>query len=253
MKIDILTLFPEVFDFLYNYRIVGRSITNGIININTTNIRDYSNNKHKKVDDYPFGGGKGMVMKPEPLAKAIKAHKSEKSKVIYMSPQGQILTQRKAKILSHESHIILLAGHYEGIDNRIIENYIDEEISIGDYVLTGGEIPVMVLIESIIRLIPGVLASDESFEIESHYNGLLEYPQYTRPRIFEKKKVPEILLSGDHAKIENWRKLKSFRATLEKRPDLINKSTSLETELELLDYLIKRISKESWIEIFYML
>ena len=139
----------------------------------------------------------------------------------------------------------MLAGHYEGIDNRIIENYIDEEISIGDYVLTGGEIPVMVLIESIIRLIPGVLASDESFEIESHYNGLLEYPQYTRPRIFEKKKVPDILLSGDHAKIENWRKLKSFRATLEKRPDLINKSTNLETELELLDYLIKRISKES--------
>ncbi|MDY0234450.1 MAG: tRNA (guanosine(37)-N1)-methyltransferase TrmD [Gudongella sp.] len=245
MKIDILTLFPEVFDFLYNYSIVGRAITNGIININTTNIRDYSNNKHNKVDDYPFGGGKGMVIKPEPLAAAIKAQRTASSKIIYMSPQGQLLTQNKAKELSQESHIILLAGHYEGIDNRIIENYVDEEISIGDYVLTGGEIPVMVLIESIIRLIPGVLSSNESFEVESHYNGLLEYPQYTRPRIFEKKKVPEILLSGDHAKIEQWRKLKSLKTTLEKRPDLISKYTNLNNELELLDYLIERISKES--------
>lgn len=245
MKIDILTLFPEVFDFLYNYSIVGRAIGNGIIDINTTNIRDYSNNKHKKVDDYPFGGGKGMVMKPEPLADAIKAHRSSKSKVIYMSPQGQVLTQQKAKDLSGESHIILLAGHYEGIDNRIIENYVDEEISIGDYVLTGGEIPVMVLIESIIRLIPGVLTSNESFEVESHYDGLLEYPQYTRPRIFEKNKVPDILLCGDHSRIENWRKLQSFRTTLDKRPDLINKSTNLNNELDLLDNLIKRISKES--------
>jgi tRNA (guanine37-N1)-methyltransferase len=245
MKIDILTLFPEVFDFLYTYSIVGRAITNGIINIDITNIRDYSNNKHKKVDDYPFGGGKGMVMKPEPIAEAIKACKSEKTKVIYMSPQGAVLTQEKAKELSEESHILLLAGHYEGIDNRVIENYVDEEISIGDYVLTGGEIPIMVLIESIIRLIPGVLSSNESFEVESHYNGLLEYPQYTRPRVFEKSKVPEVLLSGDHANIEKWRKLKSFRTTLEKRPDLINKSTNLKKELELIDALIKQISKES--------
>lgn len=253
MKIDILTLFPEVFDFLYNYSIVGRAITNGIISIDTTNIRDFSNNKHKKVDDYPFGGGKGMVMKPEPLARAIKSTRSEKSKVIYLSPQGGVLTQEKAKLLSEEPHIVLLAGHYEGIDNRIIDNYVDEEISIGDYVLTGGEIPIMVLIESVIRLLPGVLASEESFEVESHYNGLLEYPQYTRPRIFEKNKVPEILLSGDHLKIEKWRKLKSFITTLEKRPDLINKSINLNNELELLDSLIRGISKESWIGLFYML
>ena len=253
MKIDILTLFPEVFDFLYSYSIVGRAISNKIINIKTSNIRDYSNNKHKKVDDYPFGGGKGMVMKPEPIAEAIKAHKNSDSKVIYLSPQGGLLTQEKAKTLSKETHIILLAGHYEGIDNRIIENYVDEEISIGDYVLTGGEIPVMVLIESVIRLIPGVLSSNESFEVESHYNGLLEYPQYTRPRVFENKSVPDILLSGDHSKIENWRKLKSFRTTLDKRPDLINSNTDLSNELEILDFLIKRIAKESWIEIFNML
>lgn len=245
MKIDILTLFPEVFDFLYSYSIVGRALTSEIISLNTTNIRDFSTNKHKKVDDYPFGGGKGMVMKPEPIAQAIKSIKSEKSKVIYMSPQGSLLTQDKAKALSKEEHLILLAGHYEGIDNRIIENYVTEEVSIGDYVLTGGEIPIMVLIETVIRLIPGVLSSNESFEVESHYNGLLEYPQYTRPRVFENKRVPDVLLSGDHLKIDRWRKLKSFKTTLEKRPDLIKPGRDLTSELEILDFLIKRISKES--------
>ncbi len=220
MKIDILTLFPEFFESLKHYSIIGRAIGENRISINTTNIRGFSKNKHKKVDDYPFGGGPGMVMKPEPIFDAINHVKNSNSKVIYLSPQGKVLNQDLANSLASEKHLILLCGHYEGIDNRIIDNFIDEEISIGDYVLTGGEIPAMVLIDCITRLIPGVLTSENSFVDESHYDGLLEHPQYTRPREFMGLEVPPILLSGDHEKIYQWRREQATKATKKKRPDL---------------------------------
>lgn len=243
MKIDILTLFPEVFGFLENYSIVGRAIEQGSISINPINIRDFSTDKHKRVDDYPFGGGKGMVMKPEPVYEAINSCRRDDSTVVYLSPQGKVLTQDMANELAKKSHIILVAGHYEGLDNRIIENFIDEEISIGDYVLTGGELPAMVLIDTISRLLPNVLKSEESYEIESHYNGLLEYPQYTRPRVFKGLKVPDVLLSGDHDKILKWRQLYSLKVTLEKRPDLLANKKNMDDEFDLLDFLIKKIGK----------
>jgi len=222
MIIDILTLFPEFFDNLYNYSIIGRAIDNNRVNIKSTNIRDFSKDKHKKVDDYPFGGGPGMVMMPGPIYDAINHVKTKDSKIIYLSPQGKPLNQNIANSLAKEKHLVLLCGHYEGIDNRIIENYIDMEISIGDYVLTGGEIPALVLIDCITRLLPNVLSSEESFMDESHYGGLLEYPQYTRPREFNGHSVPDVLLSGNHKEIANWREKESIRVTFEKRPDLIN-------------------------------
>ena len=222
MIIDILTLFPEFFDNLYNYSIIGRAIDNNRVEINCTNIRDFSKDKHKKVDDYPFGGGPGMVMMPGPIYDSINHVRTEDSKVIYLSPQGKALNQDIVNSLSKEKHLILLCGHYEGIDNRIIDNYVDMEISIGDYVLTGGEIPALVLIDCITRILPDVLSREESFMDESHYNGLLEYPQYTRPREFNGYTVPEILLSGDHEKIADWKRKQSVRVTLEKRPDLMN-------------------------------
>lgn len=222
MIIDVLTLFPEFFYDLANWSIIGRAVENNIIEINSTNIRDFSKNKHKKVDDYPFGGGPGMVMTPDPIYEAINSVRTLDSKVVYLSPQGKRLNQKILNDLSNESHLVLLCGHYEGIDNRIIENYVDEEISIGDYVLTGGEIPAMVLIDGITRLLPGALSTDESFLDESHYNGILEHPQYTRPRVFNNFAVPDILLSGDHKRIDDWRIYQALKATLLKRPDLLN-------------------------------
>lgn len=223
MKIDILTLFPEFFSSLINWSIIGRAYEENKVAINSINIRDFSQNKHKKVDDYPFGGGSGMVMKPEPIFDAINSVKNENSRIIYLSPQGRKFNQELANELSKEEHLVLLCGHYEGIDNRIIDHYVDEEISIGDFVLTGGEIPAMIIIDAVVRLLPGVLRSDESFIEESHYNGLLEYPQYTRPREFNGYFVPDILLSGNHQKIEAWRKEEALKATLLKRPDLLEK------------------------------
>ncbi len=220
MIIDVLTLFPEFFEGIINWSIIGRSVENNIVEINTINIRDFSTNKHKKVDDYPYGGGPGMVMSAEPIYEAISSVRKEGSKVIYLSPQGKKLNQEILNDLAKESHLVLLCGHYEGIDNRIIENYIDEEISIGDYVLTGGELPAMVLIDGVTRLLPGTLSSEESYEDESHYNGILEYPQYTRPRVFNNIPVPDILLSGHHKKIMEWRNYKALKTTLVKRPDL---------------------------------
>ena len=245
MKIDVLTLFPEIFNFLREYSIVGRAINNGSIDLQAINIRDYSKDKHRKVDDYPYGGGKGMVMKPEPIYSAIESCRTESSKVIYLSPQGKILNQSMANSLASQKHLILLAGHYEGIDNRVVENYIDEEISIGDYVLTGGELPAMVLIDTISRLLPDVLSSTESYEIESHYEGLLEYPQYTRPRVFKGKSVPDVLLSGNHSKINLWRQVSALRTTLNKRPDMLDKSAKPENQLSLMDTILKLIGKDS--------
>lgn len=221
MKFDVLTLFPEMFEPL-KLSVIGKALEKKIIDINLINIRDFSEDKHKKVDDTPYGGGAGMVMKPDVVYKAYKSIKDEKSKVIYMSPQGKTLNQKMVEKLSKESHLIMLCGHYEGIDQRVLDKIVDEEISIGDYVLTGGEIPAMVLIDSVSRYIEGVLKED-SIQEESFSNGLLEYPQYTRPEVFEGKKVPEILLSGHHENIERWRKEKSIEITKKKRPDLLKK------------------------------
>ena len=219
MKFDILTLYPEMFDIL-KQSIIGKAIEKELIEINLINIRDFSKNKHKKVDDTPYGGGVGMIMKPDVVYDSYKSIKSENAKVIYMSPQGKVLNQKKVEQLSKENHLIILCGHYEGIDQRVLDKIVDEEISIGDYVLTGGEIPAMVLIDSVSRYVEGVL-NEESIKEESFSEGLLEYPQYTRPEIFEGEKVPEVLLSGHHKNIEKWRKEKSLEITKNKRPELL--------------------------------
>ena len=221
MKFDVLTLFPEMFETL-KQSIIGKATEKELIDINLINIRDFSKDKHKKVDDTPYGGGAGMVIRPDVVYDAYKSIKNTDGKVIYMSPQGQVLNQKKVESLSKENHLIILCGHYEGIDKRVLDKIVDEEISIGDYVLTGGEIPAMVLIDSVSRYVEGVLNPDSISE-ESFSNGLLEYPQYTRPEIFEGEAVPEILLSGHHENIEKWRKEKSLEITKEKRPDLIKK------------------------------
>ncbi len=222
MKFDVLTLFPEMFEPL-NSSIIGRAREKNLIEINLINIRDFSKDKHKKVDDTPYGGGAGMVMMPDVVYDAYKSVEDKNAKVIYMSPQGKKLTQKKVEELANQEHLIILCGHYEGIDQRVIDKIVDEEISIGDYVLTGGELPAMVLIDAVSRYNSGVIA-EESREEESFANGLLEYPQYTRPEVFEGEKVPEVLLSGHHANIEKWRREKALEITKLKRPDLLNKN-----------------------------
>ncbi len=219
MRFDVLTLFPEMFEAI-KQSIIGKAIEKNIIDINLVNIRDFSNNKHNKVDDTPYGGGAGMVIKPDVVYNAYNSVKSEEAKVIYLSPQGNVLNQNKVKELAKEKHLILLCGHYEGIDQRVIDKIVDEEISIGDYVLTGGELPSMVLIDSISRYVEGVLNKESVME-ESFSENLLEYPQYTRPEIFLGKKVPEVLLSGHHENIRKWRKKQSLEITKIKRPDLL--------------------------------
>ena len=222
MKFDVLTLFPEMFEPL-NSSIIGRAREKNLIEINLINIRDFSKDKHKKVDDTPYGGGAGMVMMPDVVYDAYKSVEDKNAKVIYMSPQGKKLTQKKVEELAKQEHLIILCGHYEGIDQRVIDKIVDEEISIGDYVLTGGELPSMVLIDAVSRYNSGVIA-EESREEESFANGLLEYPQYTRPEVFEGERVPEVLLSGHHANIEKWRREKALEITAKKRPDLLNKN-----------------------------
>jgi len=219
LKFSVLTLFPEMFDCM-KHSIIGRAIEKDLIQIETINIRDFSKNKHKKVDDTPYGGGAGMVIRPDVVYDAYKSIKDDKAKVIYLSPQGKVLDQKKVVDLSKSEHIILLCGHYEGIDQRVIEEIVDEEISIGDYVLTGGEIPAMVLMDSVSRYIEGVVNS-ESVEEESFSNGLLEYPQYTRPEEFLGRKVPEVLISGHHERIKKWRDEQSIQITKQKRPDIL--------------------------------
>ena len=221
MQFDVLTLFPEMFEPI-KQSILGKAIENEKIKLKLVNIRDFSKDKHKKVDDTPYGGGAGMVMKPDVVYDAYKSVYEENAKVIYLSPQGKTLNQKKVEELSKEKHLILLCGHYEGIDQRVIDKIVDEEISIGDYVLTGGEIPAMVLIDTVSRYIDGVL-NQESIKEESFSQGLLEYPQYTRPEIFEGEKVPEILLSGHHENIEKWRQEQALKITKQKRPDLLKK------------------------------
>ena len=223
MKFDVLTLFPEMFNSL-NESILGRAIEKDLININLINIRDFSKDKHKNVDDTPYGGGAGMVIRPDVVYDSYNSVKAEGAKVIYMSPQGKVLNQNKVVELSKEKHLILLCGHYEGIDQRVLDEIVDEEISIGDYVLTGGEIPAMVLIDSVSRYVEGVISeestSEESF---SNENNLLEYPQYTRPEVFNGVKVPEVLISGHHENIRKWREEQALQITKKKRPELLEK------------------------------
>lgn len=238
MKFSVLTLFPEMLEAL-GESIIGRAIDKGIIETRYINIRDYSTDKHRRVDDYPYGAGGGMVMQPQPIYDAYKAVAGDsKPYVIYMSPQGKTLAQDKARELAQKEHVVILCGHYEGVDERIIEEIVDEEISIGDYVLTGGELPAMVLIDCVSRMIDGVLDSQETASVESHYNGLLEYPQYTRPPKFMGREVPEILLSGHHANIEKWRREQSILRTLKKRPELIETAPLTDKEKEWLKGLL---------------
>lgn len=219
MRIDVLTLFPEMFDAL-NHSIIKRGKNNHLFEINITNIRDFSKDAHKKCDDYPYGGGAGMVMMPQPIVDAYNSVKSDGAKVIYTSPRGKKFNQQMAKELAKCEHLVILCGHYEGVDQRAIEILKAQEVSIGDYVLTGGELPAMVMIDSIVRNIDGVINKD-SLNEESFSNSMLEYPHYTRPEEFNGKKVPEILLSGHHKNIENWRKQQSFEITKKNRPDLL--------------------------------
>ena len=219
MRFDVLTLFPEMFEPI-KQSVIGKAEEKKLIDINLINIRDFSKDKHKKVDDTPYGGGAGMVMRADVVYDAYQSIKDENAKVIYLSPQGKVLNQQKVEQLSKEKHLILLCGHYEGIDQRVINKIVDEEISIGDYVLTGGEIPAMVLIDSVSRYVSGVL-SEDSISEESFSQGILEYPQYTRPETFEDEKVPEILLSGHHQNINKWRREQALKNTYLKRPELL--------------------------------
>lgn len=226
MRIDILTLFPDMFGSVIQSSVFGRAVKNGILDIHIHDIRDYTLDKHRHTDDYPFGGGAGMVMTPQPLFDAFEAvigNAETKPHCIYMSPCGKTLTHDKAAELSAMDRIVILCGHYEGVDQRVIDTFIDEEISIGDYILTGGELPAMVLMDCLSRFIPGVLGKSESAQDESFSNGLLEYPQYTRPAEFRGMKVPDVLLSGNHALIEDWRVEQSIKKTKEVRPELIEK------------------------------
>lgn len=220
MRIDILTLFPEMFAPLKE-SIIKRAINSEVVQLNITQIRDFSLDPHKKTDDVPYGGGAGMVMTPQPLYDAIMAHKTPNSHVIYLSPRGRVFNQKIATQFKSYEHLILVCGHYEGIDQRVIDLLVDEELSIGDYVLTGGELPAMVVADSVIRLLDGAISKD-SLKDESFSNGLLEYPQYTRPQNFKGLEVPDVLLSGHHANIQKWREEQSIKITQKNRPDLLN-------------------------------
>ena len=242
MKFDVLTLFPEMFEPLKK-SIIGKAEEKNLIQIELINIRDFSKNKHKKVDDTPYGGGAGMVMQPDVVYDAYKSIKDKNAKVIYLTPQGKTLNQEKVEKLSKEEHLILLCGHYEGIDQRVIDEIVDEEISIGDYVLTGGEIPAMVLIDSVSRYVEGVL-NEESKNEESFSQGLLEYPQFTRPEVFNDKKVPEILLSGHHENINKWRRCEALKNTYLKRPELLKNVELSEQDKKILEKIKKDVKCE---------
>jgi tRNA (guanine37-N1)-methyltransferase len=236
MKFDVLTLFPEMFEPV-KQSVIGRAAQKNLLEINLINIRDFSKDKHKKVDDTVYGGGAGMLMKPDVVYDAYNAVKTEKSKVIYLTPQGNVLCQSKVESLAKEEHLILLCGHYEGIDQRVIDKIVDEEISIGDYVLTGGELPAMVLIDSVARYVDGVIDKESTSEESFSKEGLLEYPQYTRPEVFEGMKVPEVLQSGHHENINKWRRKEAIRVTYEKRPDLLEKTNLTDEEKEYIKEL----------------
>lgn len=238
MRIDILTLFTEMCDRVLCESIIGRARAKGIIETHCHNIRDYTENKQKQVDDAPFGGGMGMIVQAQPIYDCFKAVEAsgngQKPYVIYMSPQGKTLTQKKVLELSKKPWLVLVCGHYEGVDERVIEEIVDEEVSIGDYVLTGGELPALVLADTVARLVPGVLSSEECFTEESHFSGLLEYPQYSRPRVWNGREVPEVLLSGHHLNIKKWRRQKSLERTFFKRPEMLENAELSKDDLEYI-------------------
>ena len=246
MKIDIATLFPEMCEAYLSESIVGRARSKGIFTVSCHNIRDYTEDKHRRVDDTPYSERQGMLMQAQPIYNCYKAVTEgyDKPHVIYMSPQGKTLTQQKVKELSAMPSIFILCGHYEGVDERVIDKIVDEEISIGDYVLTGGELPALVLVDSVVRMLDGVLSRADCYEDESHYNGLLEYPQYTRPEVWDGMQVPEILLSGHHANIKKWRHYKSLENTYLKRPDLLNSVNLSDEDYRIIEEIKKNIDKK---------
>ena len=227
MQIDIITIFPDIFFGPFSESIVGRAVSSGIVKINSLNLRDYTKDKHRSVDDTPYGGGPGMLMKAEPLFKAVEDCRIKDSYVIMPTPQGEPYNHKTAEELSGKKHLIFVCGHYEGVDERVRENIVDREISIGDYVLTSGNLPAMVIIDSIVRLLPGVLGDYDSVKDESFTAGLLEYPQYTKPADFRGFKVPDILLSGNHNKIKKWRQEQAVIRTQKRRPDLLEKMKNI--------------------------
>ena len=240
MKIDIMTLFPDMCRAVLSESIIGRAQKKGLLDIGYYQIRDYTTNRQNQVDDYPFGGGQGMIMNAQPILdcfRAVCAARGERPYLIYLSPQGKTLTQQRARELAEMPGFCLLCGHYEGIDERVIDLIVDEEISIGDYVLTGGELPALVLTDCVARMVPGVLSEEACFTDESHFSSLLEYPQYTRPAEYEGLAVPEVLLSGHHANIAQWRREQSLLRTLQKRPELLEKAELSERDRRFLDKL----------------
>lgn len=237
MKISVLTLFPEMFASVLNSSIMGRAIESGSVSVELVNIRDFSASKHKNADDTPFGGGAGMVMMPQPVFDAMEQIGEPEAWRVYLSPKGHALDDRKARELVQQKHLVLLCGHYEGMDQRVIDHCIDEEISIGDYVLTGGELAAMVVMDAAIRFVPGVLGCDESAHADSFSDGLLEYPQYTRPADFRGMPVPEVLLNGNHAHINRWRRKQQLLLTKERRPELFERAQLTKEDKKLLNEL----------------
>ncbi|MFC0328760.1 tRNA (guanosine(37)-N1)-methyltransferase TrmD [Paenibacillus sepulcri] len=241
MRIDVLTLFPEMFDGVFGASILGKARDRGLVSLQAINFREYANNKHNTVDDYPYGGGGGMVLKPEPIFAAVEDLKPEGStppRIILMCPQGETFSQRKAEELSAAEHLIFVCGHYEGYDERIREHLVTDELSIGDYVLTGGELPAMVVIDSVVRLLPGVLGNENSAVTDSFSTGLLEHPHYTRPAVFRDMEVPDVLLSGHHANVAAWRREQSLLRTLQRRPELLEQVELSKKEREWLRRLM---------------
>lgn len=242
MRIDIFTLFPEMFDGPFSVGIFKRAVDRGLVAVNLHNIRDYTHDRHRTVDDYPYGGGAGMVLKPEPIFEAVESVRSEIAiegplPVILLTPQGRLFSQPVARELSGQANLLLVCGRYEGIDERVCEHLVTDEISIGDYVLSGGELAAMVVVEAVVRLIPGVLGSEESLLSDSHVDGLLEYPQYTRPPEYRGWRVPDVLLSGNHAEISRWRREEAIRRTFKRRPELLDRAVLSPEERQLVERL----------------
>jgi tRNA (guanine37-N1)-methyltransferase len=240
MRIDLLTLFPAMCEKVYSESVLGRAIAAGILDVHAWDIREYTADKHRRVDDTPYGGGMGMLMQAQPIYdcySALCAQTGKKPHLIYLSPQGAVLSQKRAKELSSYEHLAFLCGHYEGIDERVLEEIVDEEISIGDYVLTGGELPALVLLDCVARMVDGVLPNEEAYSEESHYGGLLEYPQYTKPGVWNGKQVPDVLISGHHANIAKWRREQSLRRTFLRRPDLLKTAELTAEDLKYLNNL----------------
>jgi len=247
MKIEVLTLFPDMFKNVFNDSILKRATERGAVQLSTVNFRDYSTNKHKKVDDYPYGGGAGMLLAPQPIFDAIDKiteNSTTKPRVILMCPQGQTFTQAKAEELAKEEHLIFICGHYEGVDERVREALVTDELSIGDYVLTGGELAAMVVTDAVVRLLPDVLGKQESHECDSFSMGLLEFPQYTRPVEFRGMKVPEVLTSGHHQEIEKWRHQQALYRTFTRRPDLLKEYALNDEDLKILKEFKQNVDKD---------